>query len=210
MKPSILIADDHPLILKGLKDFLLEKDYDLVATANNGRDAFTLIKGHKPDIAILDINMPIATGMQVAKKCKDEFFKTKIVFLTLNKDEKIFIEAKALGIYGYVLKEFALVEIEQCIEAVTNNNTYFSPELLAFLEAKNPPEELATLTPTERRVLLLIAKENTAKEIAEIMFISPRTVEKHKSHIIKKLKLESKSSSLLLFVKENESFLKQY
>ena len=207
MQTSIIIADDHPLILKGLSEFLLEKQYNLIGSAVNGQEAFDLIQSKKPDIAILDIQMPFLTGLDIAKKCKDLQLQTKIVLITFEKDETIYNEAKALEIYGYVLKEFALVEIENCIAAVLNGKSYFSPELIEYLEISEPPEELDALTPTEKEVLRLIAQNKTAKEIGAIMFTSSRTVEKHKSHIIKKLDLESKGGSLALFAKENEEFL---
>ena len=207
MQASIIIADDHPLILKGLNDFLVEKDYNVLASATNGKDAFELIKELEPDIAVLDIRMPHLTGLEIAKICNEQNLSTKIVLITFEKEESIYKQAKSLHIYGYVLKEFALAELENCIAAVFEGSRYFSPELIEYLEIDEAPEELELLTPAERRVLILIAQNKTAKEIGQILFISDRTVEKHKSHIIKKLDLESKGGSLALFAKENEEFL---
>lgn len=210
MSPSIVIADDHPLILKGLSDFLIEKEYNIIASAKNGKEAFTLIKAHQPDIAILDIQMPILTGIQVAEKCKEEGLNTKIIFITFEKSEDIYKQAKALGIYGYILKEFAIEEVENCIASILKERSYFSPELIEYLEIKQTPIELETLTDTEMKVLKLIAENKTAKEIGNDLFISNRTVEKHKSHIRSKLKLESKSNSIVLYAKEYEDFLAKY
>lgn len=207
MEASIIIADDHPLILKGLTDFLKEKDYNLVGSAVDGKAALDMIKTLRPEIAILDIQMPFLTGLEIAQQCKDLDLPTKIILITFEKDETIYNQAKALAIYGYVLKEFALVEIENCIAAVLNGNSYFSPELIEYLEIPELPKELELLTPTEIAVLKYIALNKTAKEIGNILFISSRTVEKHKSHIIRKLQLESKGGSLALFAKENEEFL---
>lgn len=207
MAASIIIADDHPLVLKGLTDFLKEKEYNLIGSAADGKEAFDLIKSKQPEIAILDIQMPFLTGLEIAEKCKELNLPTKIILITFEKDETIYNQAKTLEIYGYVLKEFALVEIENCISAVLNGKSYFSPELIEFLEIVEPPKELQVLTPTEIEVLRLIALNKTAKEIGSILFISSRTVEKHKSHIIRKLDLESKAGSLALFAKENEEFL---
>ena len=207
MAASIIIADDHPLVLKGLTDFLKEKEYNLIGSAADGKEAFDLIKSKQPEIAILDIQMPLLTGLEIAEKCKELSLPTKIILITFEKDETIYNQAKTLEIYGYVLKEFALVEIENCISAVLNGKSYFSPELIEFLEIVEPPKELQVLTPTEIEVLRLIALNKTAKEIGSILFISSRTVEKHKSHIIRKLDLESKAGSLALFAKENEEFL---
>ncbi|OIQ29369.1 MAG: DNA-binding response regulator [Bacteroidetes bacterium MedPE-SWsnd-G2] len=207
MNPSIIIADDHPLILKGLNDFLIEKKFNVLESAENGKDAFNLIETLQPDIAILDIQMPHLTGLEIAQKCQENQFKTKIILITFEKDEAIYLEAKNLNVYGYVLKEFALNEIEHCITSVKNDTPYFSPELLEHLEHNNAVEKIALLTKTEKKVLQLIATNKTAKEIGEALFISNRTVEKHKSNVIAKLQLESKANSLYLFAKENENYL---
>ena len=207
MSASIVIADDHPLILKGLQDFLLEKKFDVVASAKNGREAFNYIKSLEPDIAILDIQMPIFTGLEVAEKCQDEGFATKLVIITLEKSAEFYHEAKSIGVHGYVLKEFALEEIEKCIEDVLKGKDYFSPDLSEVLEEHKMPEEMKTLTETELKVLRLIAARKTAKEISEILNNSDRTVEKHKSHIRQKLKLDSDTNSLLLYAKKYEGYL---
>lgn len=207
MSPTIIIADDHPLVLKGLQDFLHEKEYNVLASAKNGKEALALIQAHVPDIAILDIKMPFFTGLQIAEKCKKANLKTKIVLITFEKDEKIYDEAKSLGVYGYVLKEFALDEIENCIASVIKDKAYFSPELLAYIEVDEAPEELKLLTKTETKILGLIAQNKTGVEIADLLFVSTRTVEKHKSNIIKKLKLQSKQNSLLIWAKENSDYL---
>ena len=210
MPTSIIIADDHPLILKGLKDFLLEKEYNVIASAKNGKEAFTLIKAHQPEIAILDIQMPYLTGLQVAKKCKEVGLATKIIIITFEKSEEIYNEAKSLGIYGYILKEFAIEEVEHCIANVLEEKSYFSPELIEYLEIKQLPEELKLLTETEMRVLQLTAKNKTAKEIGAIIGCSNRTVEKHKSHIRAKLELSSNANSIAIYAKEQEEYLSKY
>ncbi|MFK7833827.1 MAG: response regulator [Winogradskyella sp.] len=207
MNPTIIIADDHPLVLKGLKDFLEEKKFNILASAKNGKEALALIKGHKPDIAILDIKMPFFTGLEIAEKCKAENLTTKIVLITFEKDEKIYNEAKAFGVYGYVLKEFALVEIEKCIASVTNNKPYFSPELVSYIQVNSTPEKIKTLTEAETKIFKLISETKTSTEIAKALSISIRTVEKHKNHIRTKLALDSKSASLYLAAKENSKYL---
>ena len=207
MKPTIIIADDHPLVLKGLKDFLTEKNYNLLATAKNGKIALSLIKAHSPDIAILDTKMPFLTGLEIAEKCKEAKIKTKIVLITLEKEESIYLKAKKLGVYGYVLKEFALEEIENCISSVVKDKPYFSPELISYIEIDNTSSLLDNLTNTELKILKIIAKNKTAKEIAEELHCSPRTVEKHKSHIIRKLNIDRSPNSLLIWAKENQNHL---
>jgi DNA-binding NarL/FixJ family response regulator len=206
MQASIIIADDHPLILKGLNDFLLEKKYNILASAVDGKEAFHLIETLKPDIAILDIQMPFLTGLEIAKKCQELLYATKIILITFEKDEAIYNEAKSYKIYGYVLKEFALIEIENCIASVMNNKPYFSPELIEHLEIDEAPEELDLLTPTEKEILKLIAQNHTGIQIGNVLCISARTVEKHKSNIIKKFNLSQKQNSLLIWAKENQDY----
>jgi len=210
MSPTIVIADDHPLILKGLSDFLIEKEFNIIASAKNGKEAFTFIKAHRPDIAILDIQMPILTGIEVAEKCKAEGLETKIIFITFEKSEQIYLKAKSLGIYGYILKEFAIAEVETCIASVLQERSYFSAELIEYLEIKETPDELKMLTDTEMKVFKLSAENKTAKEISVVLECSDRTIEKHKSHIRAKLNLSSKSNSIILYAKEHEAFLSSY
>ena len=146
MNPTIIIADDHPLILKGLQEFLNEKNYNVLASAKNGKEALSLIKAHVPDIAILDIKMPFYSGLEIAEKCKTNKLSTKVVLITFEKDETTYNKAKELNIYGYVLKEFALDEIENCIASVTKDKPYFSPDLLSYIEINETPEKLKSLT----------------------------------------------------------------
>lgn len=205
---SLIIADDHPLLLKGLNDFLQEKGFNIIGGASNGREAYNLIVKEEPDIAILDIQMPYMSGLEIAKKCKSKNLATKIILITLHKERELYLEAKELNIFGYILKEFALEEIELCLEKVINNESFFSPKIKGSLgNNENKESSLDCLTPSEKKILKLIAKDKTNKEIASLLFISYRTVEKHRSNIITKLKLEPKTNSLLIYAKENHSQL---
>tara|TARA_B100000795_G_C22787424_1_gene435261 strand:- start:431 stop:1063 length:633 start_codon:yes stop_codon:yes gene_type:complete len=201
---SIITADDHPLLLKGLNDFLLEKKYNIIDSANNGKEAYNLIVKLKPDIAILDIQMPYMTGLEVAKECKKNKITTKIILITFHKEKVLFQKASELNIFGYILKEFAIEEIENCIKSVTEGVPYFSPRIKDLLSI-NPCKDssLKDLTPSEKKILKLIVKGQTNKDIASLLFISHRTVEKHRSNIIQKLKLEHKTNSLLIWAKDN-------
>ncbi len=208
IKPSIIIADDHPLLLKGLNDFLIEKGYNITGKGNDGREAYNLITETKPDIAILDIQMPYMSGLEIAQQCKKLKIKTKIVLITLHKEKDLYQKAQELNIFGYILKEFALEEIENCIKTVSEGVPFFSnriKELIGVILVEN--SELNTLTPSERKILKLIAQDKTNKEIASQLFISYRTVEKHRSNIINKLHIEPKTNSLLIWAKENHDKL---
>ena len=201
---KIITADDHPLLLKGLNNFLIEKNYNIIGSGTNGKEALELIVKLKPDIAILDIQMPYMTGLEVAKECKINNIKTKIILITFHKEKILFQKANELNIFGYILKEFAIEEIENCIKSVSNDVPYFSPRIKDLLGI-NPYKDsyLDLLTPSEKKILKLIAKDKTNKDIASLLFISHRTVEKHRSNIIQKLKLEHKTNSLLIWAKDN-------
>lgn len=203
----IITADDHPLILKGLNDYLGERGYNIVGSASDGQTAYNLIVERKPDIAILDIEMPKMTGLEIAQRCKNNGVDTKVVIITLHKEPELFRDAQDLNLFGYILKELALEEIEICLSSIANNEPYFSPSITRLLQNNSDTDLPDNLTPSEVKILRLIARDMTNKEIAKHLFISPRTVEKHRSNIISKLELEHKTNSLLLWAKKNQNRL---
>ncbi|MDC8002075.1 response regulator transcription factor [Aequorivita todarodis] len=206
--PSIIIADDHPLLLKGLSDFLIEKGYNLLGSGKDGREAYNLITKKNPDIAILDIQMPYMSGLEIAQQCKGLDLDTKIVLITLHKEKDLYQKAQELNIFGYILKEFALEEIENCIKTVTEGVPFFSDKIKELIGVVFVDDgELNSLTPSEKKILKLIAQDKTNKEIASQLFISYRTVEKHRSNIITKLNIEPKTNSLLIWAKEHHEKL---
>lgn len=205
MKPSIIIADDHPLLLRGLWDFLLEKEYNLLGKASDGKEALTLIEKFAPDIALLDIQMPELSGIEVAQICKQKKISTRIVLITLHKGKELFEEASKLNLYGYLLKDYALEEIVTCLQHVQNNKQYFSPKLNAHLREGTPlQKQLQELTPSERKILKRISTGMTNQELADALFLSIRTIEKHRSNIIQKLALDSKTNSLLVWAQQHK------
>jgi len=208
MNASIIIADDHPLMLRGLNDFLLSKGHNIIGSANDGQAAYNLIVKLKPDIAILDIRMPYKTGLEIAEACKKNNIKTKIILITFDKEEDLYDKAKALNIYGYILKEFAIEEIETCIKHVTRNEPYFSEEIASYLNVNHstPKSDLLDiLTKSEKKIVRLISENKTSQEIAEELCISIKTVHKHRSHIVGKLKLDNKPASLSIWANLNKN-----
>ncbi len=204
---TIITADDHPLLLKGLNDFLMEKKYNIIGSAVDGREAYNLIVQEKPDIAILDIQMPYMSGLEIAQQCKTNNLETKIILITFHKEKVLFQKAQKLNIFGYILKEFAIEEIENCLQTVATGKRYLSPKIEPLITGSTGDDVIEKLTPSEKKIIKLIAQEKTNKEIASLLFISYRTVEKHRSNIISKLKLEHKPNSLLLWAKENSNRL---
>ena len=208
MQPSIIIADDHPLILKGLSDYLVEKNYNITASATDGKAALNFIETLQPDIAILDIQMPFYTGLEIAEICNERGHKTKIIFITFEKDESLYYKAKELNVFGYVLKEFALSEIEHCITSVVKNKAYFSPELIQFLSPNEAIKKMSLLSITEKKIVILIARERTTLEIADEMEVSKRTIDKHRSNICRKLEFSShKPTALVDWVSEHKDYI---
>lgn len=203
---KILIADDHPFTLQGTKSFVESYGYKVQDTCSNGISALNLIQLHQPDIAILDINMPGLDGLDVAKKVQETKLKTKLVLLTMHKEMTIYKKANEYGIYGYILKEHAQSELEKCLIEVVKGNKYVSE----FLEddlisiSKSNLGEGANLTLSERKILELIAQQKTSKQIAEVLFLSEKTIEGHRSKIIEKLGLPKEKNALLKWAMQQQ------
>ncbi|MFV9551578.1 response regulator [Algibacter sp. PT7-4] len=210
MNTSIVIADDHPLMLRGLTDFLTSKGYNIIGSAEDGNTAYNLIVKLKPEIAILDIRMPYKTGLEIAEACKKNNLLTKVVLITFDKEEELYDKAVEFGVYGYILKEFAIEEIENCIAKVVNGKPYFSEEIASYLEASTidkKPEYIESLTKSELKIVKLISENNTSQDIANKLSISVRTVDKHRSNIVHKLGLDNKPTSLSIWATINKDFL---
>ncbi|HEX8250373.1 MAG TPA: response regulator transcription factor [Pyrinomonadaceae bacterium] len=210
---TIIIADDHPVFRRGLRMIIeSEPSLTIVAEAADGGDALRAIENHQPDLAVLDVNMPEMNGFDVVRRLQATRSKASIVFLTMHKDEEMFNAAMDLGISGYILKDSAVTDIISCLKTVLSGQPYISPQLSAFLlnrsrraaELNRQMPALENLTPTERRILKLIADYKTSKEIADILCVHSRTVDNHRTNISQKLDLKG-SHSLLKFAVENKS-----
>jgi DNA-binding NarL/FixJ family response regulator len=195
---------------------LSDSRFELSGESADGEDALQLIQKTKPDVAVLDVNLPHMSGLEVASVLQAKGSKAGLVILTMLKDEQAFNQAMNLGIKGYVLKENAAEEILNCIASVADGDAYVSPSLTGFLlRRRNRTDTLAGKTPglddlttAERRVLKAIAQKKTSKAIAAELFISPRTVESHRANISAKLSLKG-PNSLLQFAVEHRDALNQ-
>ncbi|MBN2357322.1 response regulator transcription factor [candidate division KSB1 bacterium] len=204
---KLLIADDHPLFLKGLREIIAEEpDWIVAAEAHDGQQAMDLIEQVRPDIAILDINMPHRDGLEVAEWVQENKLPVSIIILTMYDDELLFKRAAARGVRGYVLKESAIDDIVNAIESVAAGKTFASQKLTHSLLKKGPDHpdiHKFDLTRMERKIVRLIAEDHTTKSIAEKLYVSIKTVENHRSNICKKLNL-SGNNALLRYVLENK------
>ena len=188
---TILIADDHPMLLNGLYEALVSNGYNVIGKAQNGTEALQLILELKPTLAILDVEMPFMTGFEVVKNIREKSISTKFIIQTLHKNLEYITLALSLKIEGYLLKEDPFTAIETCMEKVLNNESYFSDSIDSngLLNATSEFKNLKLLTPSELVILKLISKRASTNVIAESLFVSTRTIEKHRSNIIDKLGL---------------------
>lgn len=207
MNKTIIIADDHSFTLQGTKLFLEQKGFSVVATCNNGITAFNLIKINQPQIAILDINMPGFDGLQVLQNINEQKIKTKVILLTMHKEKSVYNKAIELGASGYILKEQATIELEKCLNAILNYKVYHNLDLYQELTFDNNKTnaEINGLTISEKKVLELVSLQKSSQEIADMLFISRRTVEGHRRNIIEKLGLSKEKYSLVLWAMKNSS-----
>lgn len=206
---KIVIADDHPIFLEGLNTHLKNNEKYQIFTARNGSEALELIHLHHPEVAILDIEMPHLDGLSIARLCKEQNLKTRLVILSYHKEPEFLARAKQLNLHGYILKEDSIDEIEQCLSCILQGETYFSAVLndpsLNILDSIQ--ERISQLSPSERKILKLVEQKLSTKQIADKLFISERTVEKHRSNIIQKLNIDSKTSSLYEWTLDHKGFI---
>ena len=200
---TILIADDHAIVRQGLRSTLeRESDFAVLAEAENGQVALDLIEKLKPEISILDFDMPQMNGFDVLRAVKEKNLPTEIIFLTVHREGDLLDEALRLGAKGFVLKDSAIADITNSIRAVLKGDFFTSPAMTSYLISRSMSSSknsgLEELTPTERKVLKLLADYKTTKEIAAEMFVSPRTVETHRANIALKLDLHG-SHALMKF-----------
>ncbi len=209
------MADDHPLFRHGLRQ-VIESDPALriVHETGDGRSALRSIRELKPDICILDIQMPELDGLAVVRQLRAQRLTAEVILLTMYKEEDLLNAALDLGVKGYVLKESAVTDILQAIRNVSAGHSYISPALSDFLVSRRAGAEalraakpgLDRLTPSECRILRLIAEDKTSKEIADELGLSPRTVENHRTNICAKLDVHG-IHGLVKFAYDNKSRL---
>lgn len=211
MKPiSVLIADDHALMRQGLKQLLeLEQDIKVVQLAENGDDAILKAVDSRPDVILMDINMPVLNGIQALKKIKEMNLNTKVIILTIHDDREYLLETINIGADGYVLKDADSNSLVKAIRNVNNGISYIHPtlanELLKEYKKKDSHSNShsTVLTKREFDVISLIAKGYNNKEIAEELYISEKTVKNHVSNIFKKINVNDRTQAAIYALKNN-------
>jgi len=196
-KITVLLADDHALVREGCRKMLeFESDFEVVGEAQDGRQAVALTKKHHPDVALMDISMPLLNGLEATREIHKASPATKVLILSMHNNEAYIRTATEFGAAGFILKQSPVKDVCQAIREAHQGKTYFSPDIMRHFDRLKLPlagcaggfdPKLARLTPREMEVLRLIAEGNTNKETAAKLGIKLKTAEKHREHIAKKL-----------------------
>lgn len=209
MAVKIMIADDHSMIREGLKNLLeLDGDIQVISEAVDGEDCLDKLQVVKPDVLLLDINMPKKNGLEVLKSLKSKKSKLKVLVLTVHNEIEYLMKAVDIGVNGYVLKDSESAELKKAIFTVTEGETYIQPSLIPALNAKmietnKDAEKIKSLTKRELDVLKLLAVGMFNKEVGKRLEISERTVKNHVSNIFKKLGVTDRTQAAVFAIRNN-------
>jgi DNA-binding NarL/FixJ family response regulator len=197
---SLLLADDHTLVRAGIRSLLKNiNGFEVIAEADNGRDALKLIEQHKPDIVLLDIAMSELNGLEVASRLNKEHPDIRVIILSMHSSEEYVLQALRAGASGYLLKDSAPTELELALRAVSRGETYLSPSISKhvvddYLRRVSSNQQVnvvqpgvTELTPRQREILQLIAEGNSTKEIAQKLIVSVKTIESHRIQLMERL-----------------------
>lgn len=213
---KLLIADDHPIFRKGLIELIKDSFKDLtIIECSDGAEAFDKIRSEIPQIALLDINMPLKNGLEIAQEIQNKDINTKVIILTMYKEKEMLLKAMEYGAYGFVLKDFAVNELTNCIQKVLLGQKYIGPTLKDSFNDYNILEQrkqlllnkFKDLSTTELKTLKLVSQNKTSKEIAELLFLTEKTVENYRSKICQKLNLPPRNNSLIKWLTENKELI---
>ena len=209
MAIKIMIADDHSMIREGLKNLLeLDGDIQVIAEAVDGEDCLNKLQVVKPDVLLLDINMPKKNGLEVLKSLKSKKSKLKVLVLTVHNEIEYLMKAVDIGVNGYVLKDSESADLKKAIFTVAEGESYIQPSLIPALNAKmietnKDAEKIKSLTKRELDVLKLLAVGMYNKEVGKRLEISERTVKNHVSNIFKKLGVTDRTQAAVFAIRNN-------
>ena len=206
----IMLADDHTLVRQGLRKLLEERpDWEVIAEAGDGREAVRLAEQHKPDVAILDVAMPLLNGIEATRQITRRTPGTRVLVLSMHADEAYVTQILQAGATGYLLKDSADVDLVKAVGEAARGKSFFSPAIARVmlddyvrqLADKGVTDRYDALSEREREIFQLIAEAKTNKEIAALLNVSPSTVETHRAHIMEKLDLHSAAEIVLYAVR---------
>ena len=210
-KIRIVLADDHTVVRKGLR-LLLESvpEFQVVADASNGREAVALAEEHEPNVAVMDVAMPLLNGIEAARQITAKLPQTAVVFLSMHADESYVLKALKAGARAYLLKDSAETDLIAAVRAVSEGKAFFSPAISKMLvedymrqmQERAVEDSYELLTTREREVLQLLAEGKNNKEAAQLLNLSLYTVETHRSNIFQKLNLHSGAELILYAIRK--------
>lgn len=200
-KIKVILADDHQMFLDGLASLLAQlQDVEVIATANSGKEVMEKLTGLSPDLVIVDINMPVMNGLETTRKIKEKHPHIKVLGLTMENDLQLVTGMLEAGASGYILKNTGKSELELALRQVMKGEPYLSQTisnqlaqnlLRNFQQKDNLEDPLKSLTERELEILKLIALEHSNTEIADLLFISPKTVETHRKNLMRKIEVKN-------------------
>lgn len=199
-KVSILIADDHQLFRLGVRHMLRNiEDIQVIGETRSGRETINFCNTHHPDMVLMDIDFPDKCGVEITKSIKNSYPNIKILALSMHEEDEYVINMFKGGVSGYVVKDASIEELIRAIRAIRDGNSYFSKNISkSFFEGKNTHQKIlkesnkkVSVTHRELEILKYVTDEMTNKEIGEMLFISPRTVETHKRNLMQKLQVKN-------------------
>lgn len=205
MPLRILLADDHAIVRQGFKALLERAGFEVVGEADNGQEAINLADKLHPDVAVIDVAMPILNGIDACRGIRKASDQTKIILLTMHTQKKFVLESLRAGVRGYVIKSAAANELLQAIRTVCKGNPYLTPEIANVMVEgylQGDDAQGACLGDRERQVLQLIAEGKTNKEIAEILKITVKTAESHRAHLMDKLQIHETAGLVRYAIRE--------
>lgn len=209
MAINVMITDDHSMIREGLKQLLeLEGEFKVIAEAADGIECINKLETVRPDVLLLDINMPNMNGLEVLQKMKEMKIKMKVLILTIHSEVEYLLKAVDIGVSGYILKDSESAELKKAITTVVNGENYIQPSLIPLLNAKmidrdSDTIKIESLTKRELEVLKNLSYGMYNKEIAEKLDISERTVKNHISNIFKKLEVTDRTQAAVFAIRNN-------
>lgn len=206
---KVMIADDHKMVREGLKQLIeLEGDMEVIEEAENGLDCIEKLEVNKPEILLLDINMPKMNGIQTLEKIKEEKMDLKVLMLTVHSEVEYLLKAMDIGVDGYILKDADFTELRKAIFSIMEGNNYIQSSLIPLLNSKMiardvDSEKIKLLTKRELQILMNAASGMSNKEIGDKLQISERTVKNHISSVFKKIEVSDRTQAAVFAIRNN-------